>query len=181
MITQLILVIFSLVVFLSYNIAALKFFGIPKSLSETFYLWDRKIKKLGYCFTGMMFTMAMSLLPAWLDLGEVISAWSTHLQPLAFFTCAAIAFVGAAPAFRANKLEGTVHKVAAIVAAACSMIWCLVVCWNIMYTPLGVAGLIAAIGVITKTWKSATVYWLEMMAFGATFITVIVELIMQMI
>ena len=50
-----------------------------------------------------------------------------------------------------------------------------------MYVPLGVAGLIAAVGAITKTWKSASVYWLEMMAFGATFVTVIVELILQLV
>lgn len=179
MITQLILVIFSLVVFLSYNIAALKFFGIPKSLSETFYLWDRKIKKLGYCFTGMMFTMAMSLLPAWLDLGEVISAWSTHLQPLAFFTCAAIVFVGAAPAFRSCVLESKVHTIAAMIAAVCAITWCLAACWQIMYVPLLTAGVVAVIGWLTKSWKKASVYWLEMMAFAATFMTVIAELILQ--
>lgn len=77
----------------------------------------------------MMFTMAASLLPAWLDLGEAMSTWSTYLQPLAFFTCAAICFVGAAPAFRSNKLEGTVHTVAAITAAVASLAWCLIVCW----------------------------------------------------
>jgi hypothetical protein len=132
-------------------------------------------------FPAMMGTMAFTLLPAWLELGEVISSWSTYLNPLAFFACAAIAFVGAAPAFRSNKLEGTVHEVAAKVAAACAVSWCLVVCWKIMYVPLGVAGLIAAIGALTKTWKSASVYWLEMMAFGATFVTVIVELILQLI
>ena len=180
MITQLILVIFSLVVFLSYNIIALKFFGIPKSLSETFYLWDRKIKKLGYCFTGMMFTMAASLLPAWLDLGEVMSTWSTYLQPLAFFTCAAICFVGAAPAFRSNKLEGTVHTVAAITAAVASLAWCLIVCWQIMYVPIIAAGLVALAACLSKTFKSGLTYWLEMMAFGATFVTVIVELLMHL-
>ena len=174
----LILILISLFIFTVYNAVSLKQFRIPKSLSETFYLWNNKKKNLGYVFTGMMFSMALTLVPAWLELGEVISSWSAYLNPLAFFACAAIAFVGASPAFRANKLEGTVHKVAAIVAAACSMIWCLSVCWKIIYVPLGIAGLIAAVGAITKTWKSASVYWLEMMAFGATFITVIVELIL---
>ena len=47
-----------------------------------------------------------------------------------------------------------------------------------MYVPLLTAGIIAVIGAITKTWKKASVYWLEMMAFGATFVTVIVELIL---
>ena len=174
----LILIFISFLLFLAYNIGIVSKFGIPPSLSQSYYLLNGVKKNLGFLFTGMMLTMAFTLLPAWLELGEVISSWSSYLNPLVFFTCAAIAFVGAAPAFKANKLEGTVHKVAAIVAAACSMIWCLAVCWQIMYIPLGVAGLIAVVGAITKTWKSAAVYWLEMMAFGATFITVIVELIL---
>ena len=80
-------------------------------------------------FPAMMASMAFTLLPAWLELGEIISLWSAYLNPLAFFACAAILFVGAAPAFRANKLEGTVHEVAAKIAAGASLLWCLVVCW----------------------------------------------------
>jgi hypothetical protein len=176
---KLILVSVSLLLFLAYNIGIVSKFGIPPSLSQSYYLLNGVKKNLGFLFTGMMLTMAFTLLPAWLELGEVVSPWSSYLNPLVFFTCAAIAFVGAAPAFKTNKLEGTVHKVAAIVAAACSMIWCLVVCWKMMYVPLGVAGFIAAIGAITKTWKSASVYWLEMMAFGATFVTVISEFLIN--
>ena len=178
MMTLLIFVLISLSLFTSYNIASLHFFGVPSSLSNTYYLYETKKKHLGMVFPAMMASMAFTLLPAWLELGEVVSSWSAYLNPLAFFTCAAILFVGGAPAFRSNKLEGTVHEVAAKIAAACAVVWCLVVCWKIMYVPLGVAGLIAVIGAITKTWKSASVYWLEMMAFGATFITVIVELIL---
>ena len=48
-----------------------------------------------------------------------------------------------------------------------------------MYVPIIAAGLVALGGVFTKTWKNASVYWLEMMAFGATFITVIVELLVH--
>jgi hypothetical protein len=43
-----------------------------------------------------------------------------------------------------------------------------------MYIPLGVAGLIALCAWLSKTLKPGLVYWLEMMAFGATFATVIV-------
>lgn len=181
MMCQLILVLLSLITFVIYNTIAVKHFGIPKSLSETFYLWNNKKKNLGYIFTGMMFLMAFTLIPSWLELGEVISSWSTYLNPLAFFTCAAIVFVGAAPAFRSCQLESKVHTTAAMTAAICAVIWCLVTCWQIMYVPLLTAGIIAVIGWLTKSWKKASVYWLEMMAFGATFITVIVELIIQIV
>lgn len=177
---QLILVCISLLVFVIYNAVSLGIFGVPSSLSNTYYLFESKKKQLGIVFPVMMGMMGFTLLPAWLELGEIISSWSTNLNVLAFFACAAICFVGAAPAFRANKLEGTVHTAAAITAAAASLLWCLIVCWKIMYVPIIAAGLIALIAWLTKTFKKGLTYWLEMMAFGATFATVIVELLMHL-
>ena len=177
--TTLILIFLSLTLFLSYNIVAIKQFGIPSSLSNTFYLYNNKKRNLGYIFTGMMFAMALTLLPAWLEVGGVISSWSSYLNPLIFFACAAIAFVGAAPAFRSCPMESAVHSISAKAAAVCAITWCLAACWQIMYVPLLTAGLVAVIGLITKSWKRASVYWLEMMAFGATFMTVIVELLIH--
>lgn len=179
MTTLLILILTSLTIFIAYNIGALCVFGVPSSLSNTYYLYENKKRGLGWLFPAMMWSMGFTLLPAWLELGEIISPWSTYLNVLAFFTCAAICFVGAAPAFRANLLESAVHNISAKVAAATSILWCLIVCWKIMYVPLGVAGLIALVAWLSKTFKSGLVYWLEMMAFGATFATVITELIIH--
>lgn len=176
----LILVLFAVLVFIIYNIISYKIFGIPTSLSNTFYLYEGKKKHLGYIFTGMMFVMSLTLLPPWLELGEIMSSWSKYLNPLVFFACASICFVGAAPAFRSCSLESCVHNIAAKLAAVFSLAWCLSVCWQIMYVTLLTAGLIAIIGWITKSWKTASVYWLEMMAFGGTFATVITELLIQM-
>lgn len=58
-----------------------------------------------------------------------------------------------------------------------TLIWCLVVCWQIMYVPIIVAGLIALVAWLSKTFKEGLIYWLEMMAFGATFATVIIQLL----
>ena len=180
MVIELAIVIFSLSLFILYNIISLVRFKVPTSLSNTFYLWNNSYKHAGISFTAMMGSMGLSLLPAWLELGEIISPWSTNLNFLAFFACAAICFVGVAPAFKSNKLEGTVHTASAIAAAVASLVWCLVVCWQIMYVPILTAGLVAAVAAFSKTFKSSLIYWLEMMAFGATFITVIVELLMHL-
>lgn len=181
MITCLILVLVSLAIFCVYNTLSLRKFGVPKSLSETFYLWNGVKNHLGYIFTGMMYSMALTLLPAWLELSPLISSWSIYTRPLTFFTCGAIAFVGAAPAFRKDKMEAAVHNISARIAAVAAIIWCLVTCWQIMYVPLGIAALVAIAGWVTKTWKTSNVYWLEMMAFAATFGTVIVELVLQLV
>jgi hypothetical protein len=69
MITWLSLVCASLAVFLVYNIVALCIFGVPSSLSNTYYLYESKKKHLGMVFPAMMTSMAFTLLPAWLELG----------------------------------------------------------------------------------------------------------------
>jgi hypothetical protein len=176
---NLILILISLFLFTAYNAVALKRFGVPKSLSDTFYLWNSVKKNLGYIFTGMMGGMAFTLLPAWIEVGNQVSSWSPFLNFLAFFTCGAIVFVGAAPAFRSNKMEGTVHEVSAKIAAACALIWCFVVCYQIWYVPLACIIAVLIAGLCTRTFKKCLVYWLEMMAFAATFMTVIAELILQ--
>lgn len=169
----LIIVCIAFALFVAYNIAILVQFGIPKSLSESFYLYESKKKNLGYLFTAFMFTMAFCLIPGWMEVSDGWSSWSHYLSFLAFFTASAICFVGAAPAFRASKLEGTIHEVSAKICAATALIWCFVVCWNIAYVPVIGALIPAIVGACTKTWKTSQVYWLEMMAFGATFATVI--------
>lgn len=170
---QLITVCIAFLIFIIYNVALFPQFGIPKSLSESFYLYNSKKKNLGYIFTIFMFTMAFCLLPGWIEISEVWSSWSHYLTFLAFFTAAAICFVGAAPVFRANKLEGAVHEISAKICAATALIWCFTVCWNIAYVPAIGAAIPAIVGACTKTWKTAQIYWLEMMAFGATFAAVI--------
>jgi hypothetical protein len=180
MVTSLILTIISLTIFVLYNAISLKKFRVPTSLSNTFYLWNGVRKHLGFVFSAMMFSIALTLLPAWLELGEVISSWSSNLNVVAFLACGSIGFVGAAPAFRQNEMESKVHTTSAIVAAVCSILWCLSVCWKIAYVPIVAALGILTAGICTKTLKQAKIYWLEMMAFGATFITVIVELLMHL-
>lgn len=175
---NLILILISLFLFTAYNAVALKRFGVPKSLSDTFYLWNEVKKNLGYIFTGMMGGMSLTLLPAWIEVGNQVSSWSPILNFLAFFTCGAIMFVGVAPAFRSNKMEGTVHELSAKIAAACALIWCFVVCYQIWYVPLACIIAVLVAGLCTKTFKKCLVYWLEMMAFAATFVTVIVESIL---
>lgn len=169
------LVLTAFVIFVIYNIVAVSTFGVPASLSNTYYLYESKKKHLGLVFPAMMASMAFTLLPAWLELGELVALWSSYLNPLAFFACAAILFVGGSPAFKDNKLEGTVHTASAIIAAAVSLLWCFIGCWKIMYVPIIAAGIMALVAWLTKTFNKGLTYWLEMMAFGATFATVITQ------
>lgn len=174
---NLILALVAISIFIIYNAVAIHFFGIPKSLSETFYLYQNKRSGLGYIFTGMMFTVALTLMPAWIEITEVISTWSHYLTVLPFFGAAMIAFVGAAPAFRSCELESKVHVISATAAAVFSLLWCAVVCYKIAYIIPISAVIIWSIAFATKTQKTAQTYWWEMVAFLATFTTIVTECI----
>lgn len=173
----LILSLVGILIFVVYNIVAIVKFGIPSSLSVTFYLWNDVKKNVGYIFTVMMFLLALSLMPGWLEITETVSTWSHYLTVLPFLGAASIAFVGAAPAFRGCQLENKVHMVSAACAAVFSLLWCAVVCYKIAYIIPISAVIVWAIAFATKTHKSASTYWWEMVAFLATFATIITECI----
>lgn len=178
----LILTLVGILIFVVYNSVVIGKFGVPSSLSASFYLWNGVKKNLGYIFTGMMFAMAFCLMPGWLEITEVITPWSHYLTVLPFLAAASIAFVGAAPAFRDCKLENKVHMVSAACAAVFALLWCCVVCYQIAWIIVPISLIVVwATAFITKTHKTAATYWWEMVAFLATFVTIITECIILML
>lgn len=164
------LVLISLIIaasiYLLYNAVAIGIFGIPPSLSETYYLYKNKWN-IGFVFPIMMYLVVGFMMPAWLTLSE-----GSPFQFLSFLAPASIAFVGTAPAFKSSSLEKTVHSVAAIVAAICSLLWVILVTpyWWIIILALLVFTLDA---LLTQTLSYAKVYWLETVAFISTFMSAI--------
>lgn len=153
--------------FLIYNAVALLLFGVPKSLSMTYYLFKNKVETLKWLFPGMMFLMTVFLMPCWLEISE-----GSDFQFTAFLSAGGILFVGAAPAFLSSDLEDKIHNISAYIAAAFAIAWVLLVTpyW---YVILIVFAVIALIALITKTWKTSIIYWLEMVAFISTFISIL--------
>ena len=149
-------------IYFAYNAICLAFFGEPESLSNTYYLWKERNGK-GWLFCLMMYLVVALMMPAWISLSE-----GSNFQFLAFLAPASIAFVGTAPRFRDGGLENKVHTVSAIIAAACSFLWVALVTpyWWVILTWLG---LIVFTSVLTSSYKTACVYWLEQVAFGSTF------------
>ena len=156
-------IIIATTVFVAYNAAAIALFGIPESLSNTYYRFNK-----GFLFPAMMYLVVAFMMPAWITMSE-----GSNFQFLAFLAPAAIAFVGTAPAFLSSDLENKVHSIAALIAAACSLLWVILVTpyW---WTILVFLGLVALAAFLTKTYKTSYVYWLEMIAFGSTFTSTIV-------
>lgn len=154
-------------IYVAYNAISLALFGVPESLSNTYYLWKERSNK-GWLFPLMMYAVVALMMPAWITMSE-----GSDFQFLAFLAPSAIAFVGTAPAFKSDDLENVVHTTAAIVAAICSLAWVAVITpywWMILVW----LGLIALAAILTSSYKTCLVYWLEQVAFGATFTSAII-------
>lgn len=102
----------SFIVIFSYLIFVVAKFGIPKSISDTYYL-------LGRC--GWLFQLALGL-TAFTAVPVIIDASSDSTQFLAFLGCAGLAFVAAAPLFK-MELEGKVHYVSAAICCVGLVLW----------------------------------------------------------
>lgn len=159
--------IIAAVIFILYNIISVRLFGIPTSLSETFYLYKGKKDWMIILFPWMMVSMAVLLMPSWLTISEG-SPW----QFTSFLTAASIIFVGAAPSFRDDDLTCSVHTVGAVIAAIMSIAWvCLVS--QMWYIALVWFIIAAAIGYFSKTLNRSKTYWFEIAAFMATFTSIL--------
>ena len=160
-------VFLAFLLYVAYNSTAIKLFGVPESLSNTFYLYKEKHSLLCVLFPLFMVGMVALLLPAWLELTA-----ASALQFLVFLACAGILFTGFAPAFKGCELESKVHKISAICAAVFSLLWVIFVSkmWALIIVWLVI---IAVVAILTKTVKSSYVFWLETIAFLSTFTSVI--------
>lgn len=167
---KLILILSSLLIFVLYNTIVMTKYTLQPSLSASYYVLP---KKWCWLFTAMMWLCAGLLMPAWIEIADSFSDWRSYLTVLSFFTCALICFTGAAPNFRGCELESKVHTISATTAAITALLWCFIVGWQIMYVPITAILIVLGISLGTKTLKSNSTYWLEMMAFGATYSTVI--------
>ena len=161
-------VLIAFIIYLIYNGVVIRLFGVPYSLSNTFYLFQSKKKWMRVLFPIMMVALVALLLPAWLEISAG-SAW----QFLAFFASGGILFTGAAPAFMSSDLENKVHTYSAIAAVVFALLWVIIVSkmWALILVWLAVIALIAY---LTKTWKTSFIYWLETVAFMSTFTAILV-------
>jgi hypothetical protein len=161
------LVLIAFAIYLSYNFAALSLFGTPASLSNTYYLYKERQSWQRFLFPVMMCSMAMCLMPAWLEISE-----GSNFQFSAFFAAAGIIFTGMAPAFKDDTMTKNVHTVSAIFAAVFAILWIILVA-KLWWFIIAWLVMVVLIAMLTKTIKSGLTYWLETIAFMSTFTAVI--------
>ena len=135
-------------------------FGIPRSLSDTFYLLGDR----GWLFQVILGLFGGLLMPVWLEVS------SDNTQFLAFLACSGLLFVAAAPCFKV-ELEGKVHYTAAVVCCVAAFVWQLVE----MCLALPVCSLALALGAAWMT-KGKLFWWIEMAILVSSVISIFVKL-----
>ena len=153
--------------YLVYNYAAISLFGVPESLSATYYLYQSKKNWLKILFPVTMILLACLLMPAWLEITV-----GNNFQFLSFFAAGSIMFTGAAPAFQNSVMEFKVHSISALISALCAVLWIIFGSGMWYFIPIWLA-VISVIAFLTKTFKTSKVFWLETAAFLATFTSII--------
>lgn len=165
--STIILFLIAFCIYWAYNTSVLSIFGAPYSLSRSYYLFEERKKWQKYLFPLTMISTAFFLLPSWLMISE-----GSDYQVFSFLTAAGIMFVGLAPAFLTSKMENKIHTISAFAAALFALLWILVVAkmWYLIITWFLI---IAVVAILTKTVKTAFVYWLETIVFMSTFTSMI--------
>ena len=154
--------------FAIYNIIVLMLFGVPKSLSMTYYLFKSRQNSLKIMFPTMIVLLCIFLIPCWLTLSE-----GSNFQFLSFLAPAALMFVGFTPTFNDADMHKMIHDIAAYSCAVFALLWIILVT-SYWYIILIVFILISIIAIATKTWKTCYTYWLEIVVFISSFVSIIV-------
>lgn len=158
----------AIILFVAYNMVTIILFGVPKSLSMTYYLFKERKNIFKSLFPTMIVLLCIFLIPCWLELSE-----GSNFQFLAFLAPATLMFVGFTPAFKDADMYNIIHDISAYTCAVFALLWIILVT-SYWYIILIVFGLIAIASIVTKTWRTCYIYWLEMVAIISLFTSMLV-------
>lgn len=151
-------------IFMLYTIISIIVFGIPQSLSYTYYLWIKKNPKLKWPFRVTFIVTALLLIAPMLALGEG-SMW----QFTGFLAPFGLMMIGAAPDYENPSLvDKWWHPVVAFICCIASALWQIFIAERFDFLIYGVV-LCVALSILTKTVKKSYIFWLEMMCVLSTF------------
>ena len=155
------LLLISFLIFVSYNGIIASVFGVPDSLSDSFY----NIRKHngGMLFTLFCWATAFPLLIFWIDILDY--DWNF----LPFIACVGLMFVGTAPAFKDHELERKVHIWSALICISASYLW------SMLYGSIFITiSFIIISGLLFFVLRKCKIYWVEMVAFMNIYIQLLI-------
>jgi hypothetical protein len=146
--------------FLAYVIFIVATFGVPASVSDSFYLLNEKKKDLGYLFTLWCYLTGITAIILMAPVLE--DEW---FQAVGFFPGAALCFVGTAPLFKKDR-QHKIHVRSAFVCAVSALLWIVLSGYWLAPVTLLLPAVIAA-----KKWPQSIVFWAEYWVFFSTYFT----------
>lgn len=174
MLVPLIIACVAIGIFVAYNIILICMYGIPQSLSHTFYYLEEH-GHWGWWFTFMMWIVNIMLAAPWVMINNGICNWAIYLCFLPIITNLSLLVSSYAANARKNETLKTIHLVGARIAAVTGVLWVCICCWKIMYVFAIWAVLLLILALVTKTLKFGRDFWIEWLAFGPVFTAIIWE------
>ena len=162
------------ILFVAYVVLECHFFGVPISISNSFYLYNSKKNGLGYVFTMFLFAEAFLIMFSMLSMSE--GHW---YQFMGFIPAVGIAMCGCAPRTKESDLENNIHVAGAMIGAFGGLFWCAMQC-------LPSAAFFSLIMAWTSVWcarysdtydEKYLTFWAEVAGFGSTLINVVLNAI----
>jgi len=165
------IILLDIIIFTVYVVYVLTQFGIPINLSFTYYTFERKQKGLGIIFPLLMLFVCGTTIPVWIHTTLHASPWAQ--QFLLFPVIGVICLIAVAATARYKMVPRLIiyHYAFAILAAVCAVAWIFLVAYSIVYIGLSVLLICMLCGLLTKTLRKCTIFWLENAAFYAIFFT----------
>lgn len=172
----------SLFIFLLYILVILVKFGIPKSISDSSYLFGKWGHITFYlAFIGFLFP----LLVFWLEITK-----GDDNQFMVFISCAALCFTGITGRFKDNSQQKNIHTYATVIAAVLSQIWMWVVIpgswkWGLTVFPLAILIGYVVEGIYrlpgtrsyngkTALYKNSIIFWVEIALFTLVYYSIFI-------
>jgi len=156
---MLIVLSISIFLFITYIATLIILFGIPASVSDSFYLFTAKKQGEGYFFTIWCYAVAITVMILMLEKSD--GAW---YQFLGLFAGSGLGFVGTAPMFKSH--EKVIHYISASVCAVSSLLW---IVFSGYWLIPSVMFCFAA--VIIKRQYKKLMFWLEIACFLSLYLT----------
>ena len=156
------LLIISAIIFITYIVTIIARFGIPESISDSFYLLEQKRKGSGIAFMFLCVAVTFTLCPYWLEVSP------DHIRFLVFLSGGGLLLTGAAHEFKGFEREA--HFVGATTCATASLLWLIFA--GLWVVPLACFVIFSTITLFNrKNW----LFWQELAAFTAVFLALFIN------
>lgn len=153
-------------VFAAYIASIIAFQGVPASISDSFYILDRKKKGAGYIFTLWCYAVGFTVMGIMFVFSD--GKW---YQFLGLFAGGGLCFVGTAPLFKSH--ERLIHHVSAATCAVSASLWMVFSGYGWL---LAAASVIAS--AVMRKYKNH-MFWAEAALFVSMYVALFIKIYLK--